>query len=379
MGKEIKYIGFYDTLNNFSEHRNYTLSATDKMNYICNVLCENGCNVLIISPSRTMCKKFYSGKLIRIAHGISLKLFLTIPWGNKLQKAFSLFLGDIMLFCYLIINIKKNENIIVYHSLALRNVVLYAKKIKGFMVLLEVEELYHNVINCSNRIKKREIKVIENADKYIFSTELLNKKINSCNKQVAIVNGSYQIEEDRKATFGDNKIHLVYAGTFDPRKGATLAVATTEYLTEDYHVHIIGFGSKMDTKILQEKIKEISIKSDAIVTFDGLMEGEEYTKFIQKCDIGLSTQIIEASYNGTSFPSKILSYLRNGLRVLSVRINAIELSAIGSTIYYYEKQTPKVIAEAVLAIDLSEPYDSRELLKELDEKCKKSLKKMLEK
>ena len=49
-------------------------------------------------------------------------------------------------------------------------------------------------------------------------------------------------------------------------------------------------------------------------------------KFIQKCQIGLCTQNIDAAFNTTSFPSKILSYMSNGLEVVGVNIAAIKNS-----------------------------------------------------
>ena len=96
-----------------------------------------------------------------------------------------------------------------------------------------------------------------------------------------------------------------------------------------------------------------------------MLSGEDYIRFIQSCDIGLSTQNPDAAFNATSFPSKVLSYLANGLRVVSIRIPAIEQSAVGSKLFYYEKQTPEEIAKAILAVNMNEQYDSRQLIADL--------------
>ena len=38
---------------------------------------------------------------------------------------------------------------------------------------------------------------------------------------------------------------MLYAGTFDVNKGgADMAVMSGEYLSENFHLHIIGFGSE---------------------------------------------------------------------------------------------------------------------------------------
>jgi len=379
INQTIKYIAFYDTHYNSNERRNYSLAATNKIDYICSVLNKAGFKVLIVSPSRTEKNQFFRGKRIELRKDVDLKLFPTLPWGNKLQKLFSLVFGDFLLLMYLLLNIQKNETIIVYHSLGLLNIVNIAKKIKKFEVVLEVEEIYQDVMSYSKYTMKNEYKTIAIADKYIFPTELLNEKLNVTNKPYSIIYGTYQVEEDRNFKFNDGKIHVVYAGTFDPRKGGALAAAAAaEYLSNRYHVHIIGFGSKEQIEYIKDIIKEVSKKTEATITYDGLLKGEEYIIFLQKCDIGLSTQIPGATFNVTSFPSKILSYMANGLRVVSVRIEAIEKSAVGNAVCYYEEQTPESIAEAINSIDLNEFYDSRELIRKLDMNFTESLRKLLE-
>lgn len=378
MQKQIKYIGFYDTIQNKEENRLYALAATNKMDYICSVLNRLGYDVLIISPSRTKNQRFYKGKNINISKGVKLKLFPTLPWGSKVQKLLSLIFEDILLFFYLVLNVKRDEAVIVYHSLEFRSVIRAAKKIKKFKIILEVEEIYQDVKKFNQYSKKEEYLTIDIGNKYIFPTKLLDDKVNSKNRPYTIIYGTYQVEEDMICKFNDGKIHVVYAGTFDPRKGGALAAAAAAYLPKNYHVHIIGFGSKDDTSMLVQKIDEISKITEATVTFDGLLTGKEYINFLQKCDIGLSTQIPEAAYNETSFPSKILSYMANGLRVVSIRIKAIEISEVGQAVYYYEKPNPEVIANTITSIDLSESYDSREIIRRLNLNFTENIKKLLD-
>ena len=114
-------------------------------------------------------------------------------------------------------------------------------------------------------------------------------------------------------------------------------------------------------------IKDITPIAPCTLTYDGLLKGEDYIRFIQKCQIGLSTQNPNAAFNATSFPSKILSYMANGLRVVSIRIKAIEESSVGLGISYYEHQTPEEIAKAIMKVDMNNNYESRERIKELNE------------
>ena len=125
-------------------------------------------------------------------------------------------------------------------------------------------------------------------------------------------------------------------------------------------------------------IDDISKKTEAKITYDGLLSGDEFTSFIQSCDIGFSTQNPDAAFNSTSFPSKILTYMVNGLRVVSVRIPAIEKSAVGKYMYYYDEQTPENIAKAVKNIVFTEEYDSRQCIRQLELNFVKALAAVLE-
>lgn len=377
--KTIKYIGFYDTQLYEFENRNLSLAAINKMDYIAKTIVNLGKKVDIISPSWTANENgYYNKRTISLDNNISLTCSSTFGAEKKILKGIRVLISWIWLFCYLVKNISRNEEIIVYHSMMIMFPVMFAKKIKGFSILLEVEEIYQDVVKFPIIMEKNEYKFFEIADKYLFSTELLNKKINISNKPYALIYGTYQTEEFMGHVFDDRNIHIVYAGTLDPKKGGAIAAAAAEYLPKNYHVHIIGFGNVEEKKLIMEKISEISYRSEAIVTYDGILKGEQYSEFLQKCHIGLSTQMPGSAFNETSFPSKILSYMANGLRVVSVRIKAVELSAIGNAVYYYDESTPRAIANAIMAIDFNEKYDSRALIRKLDKKFTHEIKKLLE-
>lgn len=382
--KTIKYIAYYDTPDNAEQKRGYVLAATNKIDYICKALNRIGYRTEIISASGTTdAKHCYRGCLKEINPMQTLKLFFTFPWGNKIQKAVSL--GSMQLFLFLeLLRVKKNEKILVYHSLGYMRLVHLAHRIKRFHLILEVEEIYADVIG-DTKLRNKEIEILQSADSYIFPTELLNRMLNVHNKPYVIIHGTYQVEPKRNCQSdllplnqeNEHIIHCVYAGTFDPRKGGATAAAAAAYLPANYHIHILGFGSAEETKHIQDMITQLSERCECTVTFDGLLSGEDYIRFIQSCHIGLSTQNPDADFNATSFPSKVLSYLANGLRVVSIRIPAIEQSAIGSMLYYYDTQTPENIAKAILSVDVNHEYDSRKLITDLAVQFENELEKLL--
>ena len=272
----------------------------------------------------------------------------------------------------------EKDTVIAYHSLQTADIFFAYKRKNNFKFILELEEIYQDVVNCGQKKAAWERKVITAADGYILATEALSKEIPE-ERPYIVINGTYHSEPERDVGFADGKIHCVYAGTFDPTKGGAAAAAAAEFLPEKYHVHILGFGTEEQKKQLQGLIATVQKKTKCTLTYDGLKSGEEYIRFLQSCQIGLCTQIPDARYTETSFPSKVLVYLANGLRVLSVRIPAVENSEVGGILYYYDTQSPQEIANAIMNIPMKEDYDSRQLLNQLDKDCERNLKRLLEK
>lgn len=368
MNKEIKYIGFYDSVNSIHK-RNDCISATTKMDYIMSAIVRKGRKVKVISPAWYIESNAPITRTIKenLSDNISLVKAPSFPTNNKVCSFIRLIFSNLWLFFYLINNTKKGEEVIAYHSLALIKPLFLAKKIKRFKLIYEVEEIYSDIINITRYKRENEINYIRKADKYIFPTELLDREINIYNKPSVIIYGRYSKNNQKVNKFNDNKIHLVYAGTFDSRKsGAQNAIKCAEFLDDQYHLHLIGFGSKEDKQALLNLVELTRMKTSCTITFEGLMVGEELNKFLSKCDIGLSTQTSKGIYNETSFPSKILSYIGSDLRVVSVKIRVLEISKIDDLLYYYETDSPKEIANVIRSIDLSKPYSGRERLEELD-------------
>lgn len=385
MKKTIKYLAYYSEADN-EQKRHFTLAATNKINYISYALHNLGFAIQIISGSTTYdSKKCYSGSCRSLNEYTTLKDFFTAPWGNPLFKVLSILLANIQLF-FELMKISSKECVIVYHSLGYMKVVQLTHFFKKYKLILEVEEVYADVVN-DHKTREKEINFFKTADAYIFPTQLLDQAINVEKKPSVIIHGSYLVEPEKVCKHGSTKkddekdkiIHCVYAGTFDPRKGGAIAAAAAaEYLPSNYHMHILGFGTDQEIDNMKNEISEIDKISKASISYDGLLSGEAYIKFIQSCDIGLSTQNPQADFNATSFPSKILSYLANGLRVVSIRIPAIEKSDIADKIYFYDKQTPYDIAKAIECVDTTDDYDSRALIQTLSDKFELELKRVLD-
>lgn len=380
----IYYIGHYADKTMIKKRHVY-LSAVNKMEYIINVIDNLGYQQKIISCSVSSQKSSDKANDINIGLNSSVHYFKTYGRKNIFTKLIDYIFLPLRLFFYIVNNISYNDKVIVYHSTYYSKIIKLTKKIKKFNLILEVEEIYADVEE-KNKKRKKELKNLLSADQYIFPTKLLSEVVNVKNKPEIIVHGTYKVETQKISklkyrqlhNWDNDKYHIVYAGTFDHRKGGCIsAIESVAFLPCNYHMHILGFGSNEEVQRIKVLIKNIQKKSKATITYDGLLSGEDYIEFIQSCDIGLSTQTPTAAFNATSFPSKILSYLSNGLRVVSIRILAVEKSDVNVYVNYYDEQVPEQIAKAIISVNLQSTYDSRTYITKLSKEFEQNLLKLL--
>ena len=366
-----KFITYY---SDDKDRGNSFLAATNKLDYIFSCLGKLGHTVAVLSESSVSLNGKILPKKDAIINGVvKIKYPIAFPGKNLIQKIIRKLFSSFLLKRFLNRNLNCGETVFIYHSVTDHKYLSKLIKRKKLNVILEVEEIYGDVSN-NQKLRQREMEFFKCANSYLFPTQLLDKAINKSGKPSVIIHGTYNVEKDYGEKFNDERIHCVYAGTFDPRKGGAAAAAeAAEYLDDRYQIHILGFGSEKDREVLIHQINDLQCKTRCKLTFEGLKSGAEYIRFIQKCDIGLSTQNPDAAFNNTSFPSKILSYMANGLRVVSIRIPAIECSAIGDYISYYDEQTPQKIAEAIMHVNMNDKNNSKEIIAELNKKFRKEI------
>lgn len=375
----VYYICILDYEKRKGKKRGYPLSAQQVILSKSRILKEAGFDVEIVSMSSVTEYGFEHGGCYKLEENIMLRLFSSIGHNNLLFRVIDHYWIRLQLVLFLLENARKCDAVIVYHSLAYMKLISFVKRLKKINLILEVQEIYADVVN-NKKNRYTEMQYIRSADAYIFPTEILNRILNQDFKPFVIAPGSFNIEHIRESRnnwqVGDT-IHCVYAGTLDLRKGCLEAIRAGAFLTSQYHIHIIGFGNDKEIEAVRTEIERLDKNNKAIVTYDGCYIGEDYIRFLQKCDIGLSPQDPEASFNATSFPSKILSYLANGLRVVSIRIPAIEQSSVGDILYFYDIQTPEAIAKKVESIEMNCPYNSREKINVLRNQLKGNLERLV--
>lgn len=364
INKRIKYFVGYDAKECYSENRDVSTAAMTKATYICKKLNQLGYGVDIVSNAVS---KNDSGFYMTHRYKLSELnyLYITPSIGGKgvIYRAFNRWLSNMWLFLYGMFNLKRNETIIVYHGLAKEKVILWLKRLKALTLILEAEELYQNVGKPKRKMVKLENRVMEKADKFIVITEELNRIINKKNREYCVLNGTYEyIARDKKRN--NEYIKLVYAGTFNAEKGGVYkAIDVMDRLPDNFNLDILGFGTDKEVEDVKKYISKKDKREN--INYIGLKRDQDFLNHLCNCDIGLSTQNSQGSYNGTSFPSKILTYICCGLKVVSVKTQVVENSDVSSCVVMYEDRDINELANAIILAQ-KQKIDCRESIERLD-------------
>lgn len=382
--KKVFYLGYFSDIDKEKNRRGFP-SADTKMQYVMDAMTKEGYDVEVLSfcgNDKRDCVWKKDDGYESTAGNVRVRFFSSYRSRFRILRIWGRQLAWMDAKRYIRQHVCQPDcSVLIYHSPVFYKVTKLLRK-HGKSFIYEAEEIYSDVTG-NQKARKKELAQLKQAAGYMFSTAMLSRLVNTQHKPEIIVNGTYQTEPDRQVRLFDGgseaprTIHCVYAGTLDVNKGGGLfAASAAACLSESYHIHILGFGSPEKVAAFQKSIAPIQQTAKARLTYDGVLQGEAYVRFLQSCDIGLSTQNPDAAFNDTSFPSKILSYMANGLRVVSVRIPVIEQSAIGGWMDYYDRPEPQAIANAIVSAARHEAYDSRKVLEKLDAAFRRDLHKI---
>lgn len=344
-------------------------SVWSKINYIVSVCKRLGYAVKIVSVAESTSGRF-TGVKRQIDQQESHVFFSSTKRANLLGAKFSHLLQWMKIILYLLCHVKNDDVVLVYHSIYnLRWLEIY-KKLFRKKFILEIEDVFSELAENCKRFADDEREIFSAADACICVNDLIAEKY-EIKRPTLVSYGSYSLPPYYAKT-STGKIRLVYAGVIErERNAAFLALNAMEFLGDNYELHILGFGDKFNIDALEQQIAQFNEKSGSQrIIYHGRKDGHEYFRFLQTCDIGLSTHAYDirnmASADNT-FPSKVLVYLANNLRVVAQRLKCLEASALNFGITYYDEPVPQQLADAIKRIDLTVPYDSRSKIQQMDE------------
>ena len=261
---------------------------------------------------------------------------------------------------YLLFKTKKEDTVIFYHSLYILPFFKIARAIKGFTLIIEVEESYYAAWGKSKFLINTEIRLLKGADGYIYVNDILPDLIEK-NPPHIVCYGNYSIDKDisvfkNKSSFLKK---LVYAGLISEDKASDvyLAVDAMSFLDDNYQLHILGYGTDRSIDNLNEYINDKGMSQR--VYYKGFLTGDDYTFYLSNCDIALNPRVLLNELSSYTFPSKVLSYLCTGLLVVSTPIDCIKHSSVANLVSFSKDSTASEFANAIKNIDHSvNPTDS---------------------
>lgn len=381
----VHYICYYNTLNS---NRKILVqpSAITKIDYIKSVLKGIGCDVILYSLAEGDSAgkwSFYRQKKVTIDDSEEVLFISTWIRSNLFLKFFSRIWMWIQLLYYLLFRVHENDCVILYHSLAIKPVIVFLKKWLGVKreLIVEVEEIFSAVYKYDSKKIQKEIEYIQAiSSKNIVVNELMMDKCGLHN-DFAVCYGSYNIAARKKNQVlktDDNKIHVVYAGVIG-QKGtdAFLAVKIADALPQNYRIHILGYGTDVNIENLKRDIEIVNSKhKNVAVSYDGCLLGDDYIEFLQGCQLGLCTRTLEDEYSDYTFPSKVLVYLGNNVLPVCTPIRCIQHSQISKSVVFSNDASVDSIVNSILSIS-SFSVDNTNVLKKLHSKFADEMSKMV--
>lgn len=163
--KKIFYLGYYNLPDSGA---NFALSAVNKMDYIISAVESLNMSVNVVSATTRKDGKKAKGEIKKIGKNSTLKTFGNYLGKNKISR----FIGQKRLKRelkkYLKENIKPNDTVIIYHSLGYCDLYKWIYEKLKANVILEIEEIYTDVVKQKHIDNEQERKTFEYANGYIF-------------------------------------------------------------------------------------------------------------------------------------------------------------------------------------------------------------------
>lgn len=359
----VYYVAFYARPDDNNRRQN--LAGVDKADYIIKTINDLGEKVIILSNAKTISNRGTRTEKRKLSKsGIYLHTFSSWRKGNRLWDVVNAAYGLVQLLSYLIVHVSREDTVCVYHSMGYRGLLAFVRKIKKFTYILEVEELFQYFAANKSGYKKKENNVFLEPDAFIFSNRITADEVNKEGKSSVIVNGVYKNEKKVGEKHKNDTIVLVYAGSLEPQKGIGIILDMASHLNNEFELRIIGFGSDEDINEVIKRVESLRGNGKKVI-YDGVRTGRDYREYLQNCDIGLCIQDDTDEFNKFEFPSKVISYMANGLDVITNELIQIKTSEVAEYINIVDSNDAEKIAEYINNKKYQR-FDAREAIKRLD-------------
>ncbi len=345
------------------KYRDYLspVPADLKTKYVCSKF-HGDLSVISLSSYR----KFKFGTRKKETFG-NIRTLISFGGNTKIGRFLDGIIRKVYLFFFVKIVLKKNDTVIVYHSYKYTKFLARHINKKKIKAILEVEEIYgYNAIEDKPFLED-EINQIKAFDKFIFVNDYIPFELGIDPSRYVVSYGVINKPSARLEKKYDGFVHILYAGTIEEKKrGALYAVMSARYLPGNYVMHIAGFGNEKSVEKLKAVIEENNAEYSCKVVFHGMLKGDALNALMDRCHVGLSSNVIRPNFANNTFPSKTVTYMLHNLHIVSGYAEAFTKCKICNDWQYFYEQSPSSIADAIKKIEADKIADYDSLLDEID-------------
>jgi hypothetical protein len=373
----IHYISSYVDDFLIEEYR-VTPSTSAKVGYVKTALREAGFEVAMFSTVCNKSNRISKSQVLVVDGGEKHHYPFCVGGDNIIRRLISYLLIYIQLFYYLCGVRRYNETILLYHNIPDTKIVKFFNRFLGLRIILELEELYNAIKHDQVSIEKEKKQISVFPKGYIAVNSLISERCN-IRKPVIVCEGQYRmVEKKRKNVLAnDGKIHVLYAGVFIENSDVFASISAAAYLTDDYIMHVAGYGSESATESVVEAIHSHNeTKTGCKIEYHGCLHGQKYEELLSKCSIGLCTRVLEDDLSDYTFPSKVYAYLSRNLKVICTPISCVMKSPIADSIVFTDTISPECISKAILSVDRNQVIDNKDILEQQNLRFVRELKKL---
>lgn len=380
MGK-IFYIGFYWNEADGVCRKNIreNIAGTVKMDFILKCLRQFNREIVLVSIMPSKNSGFQHQETIKVSEKethVYLPALVLRVFGKNVIR------GDLGLFFlkqFMLKNVTNDDIVINYHSLIFGNFFLKMRQRIRFRWICEVEELYRLSAEAhkNKELLDQEEKMFTGADGYLFVNDILPQKYSN-GAPYAVSYGNYTVfcEETKKKTSRENRIVVVYAGIITEDSGVYLLIRAMQHLSENYQLRIIGMGSEENIKEMFNWISKVNKQTrQEKVKYLGVRTGKALTEFLTTCDIGCSMLNTDHDFS-VAFPSKILTYLGHGLKVVTSRSECVQQSSLSDLLFFCDNNETS-LAKTIKEAARSRPTGCSQRLRDMETLFCKQLEEVL--
>ena len=336
-------------------------AATEKIRGICQSLKKNSTHVDIISSRIGIFEdvRFYSPvKVVK-------KEFATVYYVprfkyrilNRLALPFFVFFT--YLSCYLKSFDRKFNTVLFYNRQPFYFLAILFAKFTGKEIVFDVEDKYYRaepgglLYHFIRSINEMYCNLIESGNKTIVANLAIGE---SLNHQWLVCYGIADVVRQPKKLLPDTKINILFCGTLTHEMGcAELLEAIVELdkipsIANRICLRITGFGDYSDN------FSNLS-KKNSWVEFLGNVSREKYEEVIADSHVGVVLRKPTSALGQTTFPSKVVEFVKNGMVVVSHEMIDIKILLDDYAFWINEKSSLVSIIRKITLMNNSELFN----------------------